>query len=313
MEKTILPGRGQKGANPMNTFQLSCFLAVANTLNFARAAEQMHISQPAITHQIKSLETELNVQLFRRTTRLVEITPEGQSFRSDAQSMVAIAAQAKLRFRSPEERPIEKLSIGCSSYNQLLLLPESLKELGSQYPNLHPHLVVVPHEQLYQLLENGTADVIFDIHDGTKADSRLTFRELQKSPIVCVCESSHPLAARESVSMAELKEQSLILCDPINLIPEVAKLQWALAEGKSPGELHFCASVEAAVVLAGAGFGAAVIPEFLVPRSSRLTALRLTDAPELSFGVFYRPYPGDDVLRSFLQIAGRRFSPSDGG
>ncbi len=64
----------------MNIFQLSCFLAVANSLSFARAAEQMNISQPAITHQIKSLESELNVKLFHRSTRLVEITPEGQSF-----------------------------------------------------------------------------------------------------------------------------------------------------------------------------------------------------------------------------------------
>lgn len=42
--------------------------------------------------------------------------------------------------------------------------PQSLKELGPLCPNLHPHLVVVPHDQLYQLLENGTVDVIFDIH-----------------------------------------------------------------------------------------------------------------------------------------------------
>ena len=87
----------------MNTFQLSCYLAVANTLSFARAAQQMNISQPAITHQIKTLETELNVKLFRRSTRMVELTPEGQAFLSDAQSMVAIAQSAKLRFGNPEE------------------------------------------------------------------------------------------------------------------------------------------------------------------------------------------------------------------
>lgn len=296
----------------MNTFQLSCFLAVANTLSFARAAEKMNISQPAITHQIKSLETELNVPLFRRTTRLVEITPEGQSFLSDAQSMVAIAAQAKLRFQNPEERPIEKLAIGCSSYNLLVHLSQSLRELGALYPNLHPHLVVVPHEQLYQLLENGTVDVIFDIHSDTRENSRLTFTQLQKSPIVCACESSHPLASLESVSMADLKEQCLIFCSPINLIPEVAKLQWGLAEGRSPMDLHFCTTVEASIVLAEAGFGAAVIPKFLVPHRPRLTALRLTDAPVLSFGMFYKPYPGDDILRKFIQLARQHFCEPDG-
>ena len=58
----------------MNTFQLSCFLAVAETLSFARAAEQLNITQPAVTHQIHSLETELNVKLFVRTTRTVNLT-----------------------------------------------------------------------------------------------------------------------------------------------------------------------------------------------------------------------------------------------
>lgn len=55
----------------MNTFQLSCFLTVANTLNFAQAAKQVNISQPAITGQIKSLEKELDTKLFHRTTRMV--------------------------------------------------------------------------------------------------------------------------------------------------------------------------------------------------------------------------------------------------
>lgn len=299
--------RKTEGAIYMNTFQLSCFLTVANTLSFARAAEKMNISQPAITHQIKSLETELNVQLFNRTTRLVEMTPEGKSFISDAKSMIAIAAQAKLRFSHPENKPIEKLAIGCSSYNQLVLLTESLNRLGKVYPNLHPHLVVVPHEQLYQLLENRTVDVIFDIHDGTKGDSRLTFKEIQKSPIACVCEKGHPLAAAQSVSLSDLKDQSLIFCNPINLVPEVAKLQWELAEGKSPIELHYCDSVEASVVLAGSGFGIAVLPKYLIPNGTHLAVLELHDAPELSFGMFYKPYPGDDALRKLIQITKQCF------
>ena len=60
----------------MNTVQLECFLAVADNLSFARAAEQLHITQPAVTHQISSLENELNVKLFRRTTRTVALTKD---------------------------------------------------------------------------------------------------------------------------------------------------------------------------------------------------------------------------------------------
>ena len=57
----------------MNVFQMECFLAVAENLNFARAAEQLHVTQPAVTQQIHALERELNVKLFTRTTRTVHL------------------------------------------------------------------------------------------------------------------------------------------------------------------------------------------------------------------------------------------------
>lgn len=82
----------------MNTIQLECFLAVSENLNFARAAEQLHITQPAVTHQIHSLETELNTRLFVRTTRSVELTPAGFAFISDASDILGRTRAAKARF-----------------------------------------------------------------------------------------------------------------------------------------------------------------------------------------------------------------------
>ena len=103
----------------MNTFQLECFLAVSNTLSFVRAAEQLNISQPAITHQIKTLEDELNTVLFKRSTRFVEITQEGISFIGDAKKIISIALQAKMRYKSSKDIPVNALSIGCSYLIQL--------------------------------------------------------------------------------------------------------------------------------------------------------------------------------------------------
>lgn len=286
----------------MNIFQLKCFLAVANTLNFARAAEQMNISQPAITHQIKALEEELNTKLFFRSTRLVAITPDGNSFLSDAKNMVAIAEQAKMRFSNPGDKPVEKLSLGCSSYYQILTLSNSLHEIGNTHPNLHPRISVVPQDQLYQLLDTGSADAVFDILDNAKDTSKLTFKELSQSSIVCVGRFDHPMAETDCVSSQELRSYPLIFCNPINLIPEIAKLQWKLAEQRHPADMHFCDSIEAAIMLAGAGFGLAVLPEMFIPPESKLVSIKLADAPALSFGAFYKPYPGDGLLKEFIQI-----------
>lgn len=292
----------------MNTFQLSCFLAVANSLSFVRAAEQMNVSQPAITHQIKMLEGELNVKLFRRSTRLVEMTPEGQSFLSDAKSMVTIAEQAKLRFSNPEDRPMEVLSIGCSSYTQLKLLTEVLNILLAQHPNLHPQLHVVPHDQLFHLLETETADAILDIRQGGETSTKLTFQELQCSSLVCVCRNEYLPSDKESISTQELGDEKLIFCNPIALDPEIAKLQWKLAEGRSPADIHFCSSVEASIVLAEAGFGIAILPEAMISPEHNTKTLKIEDAPKLSFGMFYKPYPGDMLLKHFIQSAKRYFS-----
>lgn len=291
----------------MNTIQLNCFLAAASTLNFARAAEQMNVSQPAITHQIKTLETELNVKLFRRSTRLVELTPEGQAFVNDAKNIVAIEEQAKMRFSNPDNRPVDMLSIGCSSYIQLELLTEVLHDLLIQHPNLYPRLYVVPHEQLFHLLETETADVILDIQEGGEAGEKLTFKELQRSLLVCACREDYLPAEKEKITIEELGNQKLIFCDPITLEPDFAKLQWNLAGGRNPADIHFCSSAEASVVLARAGFGLAILPDIMIPPESHLKIVDIEDAPKLSFGIFYKSYPGDVVLKHFIKSVKQHF------
>ena len=294
----------------MNIFQLSCFLAVANSLSFVHAAEQMNISQPAMTHQIKSLESELNVKLFRRSTRLVEITPEGQSFITDAKNIVAIAGQAKIRFSNPKEYPVETLSIGCSSYTQLALLTEVLHELLTRHPNVHPRLHVVPHEQLFRLLETETANAVLGIREGADIETGLTFQELQHSGLVCAYREMCFPDSSEKITVQELADKKLIFCNPIAIDPEISKLQWKLAEGKDPADIHFCESVEASIVLAEAGFGLAVLPKVMLPANHQLKTVELADSPSLSFGIYYKPFPGDVLLKHFIQIARQYFHGS---
>lgn len=75
----------------MNTSQIQCFLTIADTLNFARAAEQLHITQPAVTQQLHALEKELGVRLFHRSTHSVRLTDEGMLFLPDARQIAAVS------------------------------------------------------------------------------------------------------------------------------------------------------------------------------------------------------------------------------
>ena len=86
----------------MNTIQLECFIAVAEHLNFSRASEALRITQPAVSHQIQSLEEELDVKLFKRTSKSVSLTQEGIQFLPDAQLILKTALSAKERLGQRE-------------------------------------------------------------------------------------------------------------------------------------------------------------------------------------------------------------------
>ncbi len=291
----------------MNTFQLNCFLAVASTLNFARAAEQMNVSQPAITHQIKSLESELNTRLFQRSTRSVRITAEGLAFLNDAKNIVAISEQAVNRFNNPSEHEIKRFQIGCSSYFQLSLFPPILRELSNRYPYLHPQIHVVPHKQLYPLLEDEQLDVILSIREEHNKKNNMIYKELQSCPIVGLCEAGSYLAEADVVDMEMLSKEPLIFYDPANAVPEVADLQWKLSEGRKVSSLHFCESTEAAMLLTGSGYGVSILPEVFVPPEHDLVKLHLKDTVMLSFGLYYKSFQGNAPLKSFIQLMSQTF------
>ena len=285
----------------MNILQLNCFLAVANSLNFARAAKQMNLSQPAVSHQIKTLEEELNVKLFRRSTRLVEITPEGLSFVTDAQNIVSIAEQARLRFSHPDNTPIQELSIACSSYSGLFLLTGVLHKLSISHANLHPRLHVVPHEQLLHLLETGTADAIFSIYEGGRNRGKLIFQEIFRCPLVCVCRKGYLDSDKKEISIHELQNEKLIFCNPLSLAPEIAQFQWKLAAERPLADTHFCNSPEMSIILAAAGFGLAILPGGLLPPIENIDVISLPESPILSIGLFYHADSENTVLKEFIQ------------
>jgi DNA-binding transcriptional LysR family regulator len=291
----------------MNIFQLRCFLAVAEHLNFAKAAQEMQVSQPAITHQIKTLEEELQVKLFYRSTRIVELTLEGQAFVSDAKSMVSIADRAKMRFSNPQERPISFLSVGSSSYHHLACLADSLHELSSEIDNLHPRLQVAQREQLFRMLDSDILDAIFEIGDEKPPKGDILYKGLYASSIVCACRADAPLVQQEVVTAERLRTEKIILCDPLSLSPKIVEMQLKLAEGRDPTDIHFSSSVDASIVMALAGLGTAILPDILIPPGDELTKIPISDAPTVPLGMFYKAHPGDHIVKQFLQIVKKNF------
>lgn len=273
----------------MNTFQLSCFLAVAETLSFARAAEQLHVTQPAVTQQIHSLEKELGATLFHRTTRIVRITGEGLAFLDDARRMVDIAVRAKKRFEHPGQDAIRTLSVGCHGYAQLFLLSQLIRRLAQQYPDLHPNLRTVPFPHLHRMLEEGEVDLVLAFRQSENPKgTQCVYRELCRVPMVCICAADHPLAAKKSLAPEELDPYRLVLLDPARARLEAAQMQGQLIGDRGPAQLYFCESAEAAAVLVEAGYGVSVLPDLFIPPAAALARIPLEGAETASFGGYYK-------------------------
>lgn len=287
----------------MNTFQLTCFLAVAETLNFAQAAELCGITQPAITHQIHTLETELNVKLFNRTTRTVRLTQDGQTFLSDARSMIMISERAIKRFENPLHQEIQTFSLGCHIHGHLFLLPEVLRRMAKCYPNLHPQIQVVPFRHLYRLLAEDDVDVIVAFRENGTKKMPFIYKELGKIPVVGYCAADHPLAKCPCLSIADLKREKLILHDPKKSPDSITLLQMQLMESHTSSELFYCDSEEAAIALAQAGYGIAFLPGLHTATASSLVRIPIDGLEPLSFGMYYKTLSERPILKDFVRFA----------
>ena len=286
----------------MNTFQLTCFLAVAEHLNFARAAEQLHVTHPAVSQQIQSLEKELNTKLFIRTTRTVKLTEEGKAFLNDAQQMVEISERAKKRFENQHFSEIQTLALGCYNFPCLFLLSDTLKKLAVKYPNIHPRLQVVPFQHIYRLLEEGDIDAVIGFREVSSIKIAAVYREVAKVPLVCICSNENPLSQKGMVSLDEIKEERLVLFAPMKASVQIAQVQGPLMGGRAPSEFYFCDSAEAISVLVIAGYGISILPELFVPHASAVSKVPIAGLEPISFGVYYKSLQGNAPLKDMIHL-----------
>lgn len=280
----------------MNTMQLSCFVEVASTLSFSKAAEHLHVSQPTVSHQVRSLESELGCSLLVRSTRTVRLTDEGFTFISYAHEMLDLERRAKRRFREGSEGEAHWLRLGVQDGYEARMVTGGLRALGDEDPDLRPVLRQAPASVLLNMLEAGIVDVMPDVpEDGGDAGPG-RFVELGRARVCCACAPSHPLAARGegSVGLEELVEAgAVVFANPHRCAPAVAAVQQAILPAKAQEDVVAGAGPEVVLALAEAGVGFALVLD--VP-SMRLPGLR------------YLPVAGSEPAPYGVRVASGRES-----
>jgi DNA-binding transcriptional LysR family regulator len=279
---------------------LRYFLAVAEELHFGRAAEHLHIVQPALSKQIAALEKELGVRLLERTKRRVELTEAGRAFLDDARNVLTQADLAADRARSAGRGERGVLVVGFIPPALNSVLPLAL----NRYRGEHPDVRLVLRELSNRAALDG---VLSDrIHISFVrvpfADHGLCCEPVYEEPVVVALPSDHPLAALEAVPLAALCDEAFVMI-PRNQEPELHDYYIALCQeaGFSPHLVH-----EVSATLVGVGLVASGVGVAFVPSSTRVmsrvgvTYRPLRDpTPRFRLAAVWRP-DADPLLKSFL-------------
>ena len=299
----------------MNTSQLACFLMVAETLNFAMAAERLHVTQPAVTQQIRALEDELGFRLFNRTTRTVELTQAGRFFINDAKSVLDTLERAKKRGGESFEDARVPLRIGCHAHHEVGLFPALLRELRQSFPEIYPIFRVVPFRNLYQQLIEDDLDVVVGFREGG-LKKYINYRELAKIPITAILPQEHPLSGCELLEPSQLRREKLIMGEFWSCPEQMRAAQHSLAEDMSALDIYLSDSGEGSAALAAAGFGIAIVPELAPSSQPGMRRIPIRGLEPLSYGVYYKSLAGKPELRQLIELAKRTFAlasaPEDG-
>ncbi|MDB5983631.1 MAG: regulatory protein LysR substrate-binding protein [Pseudomonas sp.] len=192
----------------MNVKQLRAFLAVAQCLSFAQAGERLHLSQPALSLTIKSLEDDLGGQLLSRTTRSVSLTPEGETLLPLARQLLADWDNTEELLRQRFTLQLGKVSIAAMPSFAGNLLPGALKVFRGRYPRVNVAVHDVINEQVLEMVRHRRVEL--GIGFEPESSSSLLFTPFYMDRFVAVVPKDSPLAEREEVTWNELLQDDFI-------------------------------------------------------------------------------------------------------
>jgi LysR family carnitine catabolism transcriptional activator len=182
--------------------QLQIFVCLAKSHNFAQAAEKICLSQPALSSSIKKMETELGGLLFFRTTRKVELTPEGMNFLPVAERLISDWQDAFSDLHNLFSLGRGKLSIAAMPSFAAGLLPEILQQFKTEHPNIKLSVTDVVMESVIKNVQGGRVEIGFSF-EHEKMDG-LEFHSIFTDNFIAILPASHPLGQNQSLVWSQI-------------------------------------------------------------------------------------------------------------
>lgn len=189
----------------MELRHLRYFVAVAENLNFTKAAATLHLAQPSLTRQIHNLEEELGVRLLNRSKSHVALTEEGRSFLMDARRILALATESVLAVQRLSRGETGELNIAYLPNFDFELLPETLRAFRQAFPHIALNLFDMSPGEQFRALEARKIDLGFVGLPPPSTVSGLDWESIARHRTVVVLPARHRLAHKRQISLVELE------------------------------------------------------------------------------------------------------------
>lgn len=192
----------------MDFRRLRSFVAVADELNFRRAAEVLNTSQPALSQQIRALEEELGIRLFERTKRSVRLTRAGSVYLSGVREAIAEIDACAVRAREAQAGLRGTLAIGANGMVMIDHLPRIVRRFRTAYPDVTLSVTIMRNPDILGALRAGHLDLAFA--NAAEPDDEIATVVLWSLPQCVVLPADHPRAADARVRLSDLTGENLI-------------------------------------------------------------------------------------------------------
>jgi DNA-binding transcriptional LysR family regulator len=290
----------------MELRHLRYFCVAAEEMHIGRAAERLAIAQPPLTQQIKMLEAEMGVHLFRRQGRGVVLTEAGRIFHGEARAILAQVDQAVELAREAETGYAGRLRVG---FTESASFSPTLTDILKSFRDAWPHVALVLEEghteALFSSLEQGTLDLAF-MRPPISGVPGIAILQLTSEAMVLAVPASHQLADRESVALFELAGQDFVTYPRRR---GVGLSDAVLAEcrrvGITPRVVQETPQLSSTINLVSAGMGIAIVPSSLrYTRPGTVRFVRLLDCPvRAMLGLGFRRDDRSRTVQNFVKLA----------
>ena len=283
---------------------LRYFVAVAEELNFTRAAQRLNTAQPSLSQQIRHLEAELGVPLLARTKRSVALTEGGKVFLADARRILAHVDRAAQRAAQALQGKFAEVAVGIVPAAEIKVLPKLVPLLERKLPGVRWTFHNLPSAEQKRMLATGSLDI--GLLRGPLEDRRFEVENVLWERLVVGLSSSHPLAHTKAVSIEQLNAVPFIMVSRRGS-PELHDAVRAFCDrcGLHPRVAQRADNVLGNLNMIRAGLGFALLPDYatsILPRGVVVKSLAVSPPPMVPLVVAHRRTRRDSAIAAFKKL-----------